>query len=81
MPVRLYYHGLCKGNPGPSAAGWAIYNEDLKHISQGKAYLGQGTNNQAEASALLLAIRDALAKNVQADVQIMGVSDLVIKHV
>lgn len=47
----LYTDGGSRGNPGPSATGFAIY-DDNNLIEKGGVYLGVTTNNQAEYQAL-----------------------------
>ena len=49
--VQLWTDGACTGNPGPSGAGVLYrYGEDERVVSE---YLGQGTNNIAELTAIL----------------------------
>ena len=52
--VALYADGACTGNPGPAGAGAVLlYKGHRKEISQ---YLGLGTNNIAELTAILLGL-------------------------
>jgi ribonuclease HI len=48
MHLILYSDGGSRGNPGPSAFGYVIYNLDRKQIANGGKYLGKSTNNIAE---------------------------------
>ena len=57
----IYADGGSRGNPGPSAAGFVIYNSKNKIIFKGGNYLGITTNNQAEYQAVKLAIEKALS--------------------
>jgi mutator protein MutT len=51
--VKLYTDGGSRGNPGPSALGYVIYNSiDDSIIKDGSKYLGITTNNQAEYQAV-----------------------------
>ena len=50
---RLYVDGACRGNPGPSAAGVVIEDEDGDVLLERGFFFGPGTNNTAEYRALL----------------------------
>ena len=50
--VKLYTDGGSRGNPGPSAIGYAILEINDKLIKKESKYLGITTNNQAEYQAL-----------------------------
>ena len=66
--VKVFADGGSRGNPGPSASGFVILDmEDNVLVDQG-VYLGVTTNNQAEYTALKLALEECLkhgAKEVQ----------------
>lgn len=50
--VTLYCDGACRGNPGPGSYGFVVFSG--QHIlAEGKARLGNLTNNVAEYQALL----------------------------
>ncbi len=51
----VYTDGACLGNPGPSAAGAVVALADGRSAERAR-FLGQGTNQRAELSALLLAL-------------------------
>jgi ribonuclease HI len=56
--VKLFTDGGSRGNPGPSASGYVILDmEDNILLSKG-VYLGVTTNNQAEYTALKLALEE-----------------------
>lgn len=56
--VKVFADGGSRGNPGPSASGFAILDmEDNVLVDQG-VYLGVTTNNQAEYTALKLALEE-----------------------
>jgi len=57
--VVTFTDGGARGNPGPSALGVAIYDEAGKLISKHGEYLGEQTNNYAEYSALIYALKEA----------------------
>ncbi|HEY1645525.1 MAG TPA: 4a-hydroxytetrahydrobiopterin dehydratase [Candidatus Saccharimonadales bacterium] len=58
--LTLYSDGGSRGNPGPSASGYVIMDESGKVIVDKGVYLGITTNNQAEYTALKLALEDCL---------------------
>jgi ribonuclease HI len=57
--AKLYTDGGSRGNPGPSASGFAILDMDGKVIVKEGVYLGVTTNNQAEYQALRLGLEQA----------------------
>ncbi|MBP7807356.1 ribonuclease HI family protein [Candidatus Saccharibacteria bacterium] len=57
--VSIYGDGGSRGNPGPSAAGWVIYDMDGNILKSDGHYMGITTNNQAEYTALKLGLLDA----------------------
>ena len=56
----VYTDGGSRGNPGPSATGYVIYDSANSLIESGGSYLGVTTNNQAEYHALLEAAKQCL---------------------
>lgn len=54
--IKVYCDGGSRGNPGPSAAGVVFLTPDDKIIDKFCKFLGHGTNNQAEYSAVELAL-------------------------
>lgn len=50
--LKLYTDGGSRGNPGPSALGYVIYDLEEKVVKKGSKYLGITTNNQAEYQAV-----------------------------
>lgn len=55
----IYTDGGSRGNPGPSAAAYLIYDQAGKRLESGGEYIGIATNNQAEYTAVLLALKAA----------------------
>ena len=62
--VKLYTDGGSRGNPGPSASGYVILDENDKILEDRGVYLGITTNNQAEYTALKLGLEGALKLQV-----------------
>ena len=56
MFISIYTDGGSRGNPGVSGVGVVVYSDD-KIIFQLSQYLGIKTNNEAEYTALLLALK------------------------
>jgi ribonuclease HI len=63
--VKVFGDGGSRGNPGPSASGFVILDmEDTVLVDKG-VYLGVTTNNQAEYTALKLALEECLKMGVK----------------
>ena len=60
----VYTDGACRGNPGPSGAGWVICTPQGKPVGQGCAYLGRRTNNEAEYLAAAMGLTAAISLGV-----------------
>ncbi len=58
--LKLFTDGGSRGNPGPSASGFVLYDEQDIVVYAGGEYLGITTNNQAEYQAVRLGIKKAL---------------------
>lgn len=77
--VITYTDGGARGNPGPAAAGIAIYQPDGTLIAKHGTFLGEQTNNYAEYHALIFALKEAKklgAKKVTARMD----SELIVKQ-
>jgi ribonuclease HI len=61
----VYSDGGSRGNPGPSAAGYVIFNTNDEVLAQGGVYLGITTNNLAEYQGLLLGLEKALSLDMR----------------
>jgi ribonuclease HI len=59
VEAKLYADGGSRGNPGPSATGFAITDVDGNIVVKKGTYLGVTTNNQAEYRALLYVLEEA----------------------
>ena len=75
MKLSAYIEGGSRGNPGE--AGIGVYFPGVVRISE---YLGQGTNNYAEYSALVTALRFAVFTRCE-ELQIYADSELVVKQI
>ena len=77
--AKLYADGGSRGNPGPSASGFAILGDGDKVVVKKGVYLGVTTNNQAEYQALKLGIEEALRMGIR-ELQVYMDSLLVINQ-
>jgi ribonuclease HI len=57
--IKVFADGGSRGNPGPSACGYILTDENDKVLVDKGVYLGVTTNNQAEYQALKLALEEA----------------------
>lgn len=82
MDVHLLkFDGGSRGNPGPSGAGFVLYNcADDEEVQRGNAFLGRTTSNVAEYTALIGGLRAALSLGVRR-LKVRGDSQLVINQV
>jgi ribonuclease HI len=49
--------GGSRGNPGPAGIGVVFYDENEKEIHSYNKFIGSGTNNEAEYSAIIEALK------------------------
>ena len=75
MKLKAYIDGGSRGNPGD--AGIGVYFPGTVRIAE---YLGAGTNNFAEYSALLTALRFAVFSRCE-ELEVFADSELVVKQI
>jgi ribonuclease HI len=63
--IKMYADGGSRGNPGPSASGFVLYDMQDKPLVDKGVYLGITTNNQAEYTALKLGLEEAKSMGVR----------------
>ena len=73
--MKVYIDGGSRGNPGP--AGIGVHFPGLARIAE---YLGTQTNNFAEYSALVLALKFAVAQRSDT-LKVYSDSELVVKQI
>ena len=61
MKLVIYTDGASRGNPGPASYGFTISDENGKLLHQEGKYIGITTNNVAEYTAVLEALKNALS--------------------
>ncbi len=79
VEAKMYADGGSRGNPGPSASGFAILNLDDQIVVKEGVYLGVTTNNQAEYQALRLGLEQARRMGIQ-EIQVYMDSLLVVNQ-
>lgn len=77
--VKLYADGGSRGNPGPSASGFVLFDQANKVLVDKGVFLGITTNNQAEYTALKLGLEEARALGAQ-QVEVFMDSMLVVNQ-
>jgi len=83
MKLIIFTDGASRGNPGHASYGFTISDENRKLLYEEGKYIGIATNNVAEYTAVLEAlkyIKDKLAKNHQLSIELYADSKLVIEQ-
>ncbi len=77
--LEIYVDGASRGNPGPAA--WAyIFVNDGDIIDQKSEYIGRNTNNTAEYSAIINALKNAEDKS-RWTIKVYSDSQLAIRQI
>lgn len=84
----LQFDGASEPNPGPSGSAYVLYSppkvkgDELVRevIQEGYTYTSHATNNEAEYTALILGLEEALKLGIET-IRIEGDSNLVIQQV
>lgn len=79
MKLITHTDGGARGNPGPAATGIVITNENGQTLSAYGEYLGKQTNNYAEYSALISALKTARSLGAT-EVDCVLDSELIVKQ-
>ncbi|AQT67554.1 Phosphoribosylglycinamide formyltransferase [Anaerohalosphaera lusitana] len=77
--ITIYTDGGSRGNPGPGGSGYALYDSEGNLILGRGVYLGKTTNNVAEYTGMLEALRTASEMNFE-NVQVFTDSELMTKQ-
>jgi len=78
--VIICADGASLGNPGPSAIGATIKDEQGKLIARISQRIGRATNNQAEYRAIIAALEEAARLGAK-QVDISSDSQLVVRQI
>jgi len=75
----IYVDGASRGNPGEASYGFVILDSDSNVIYQEGKYIGHATNNVAEYTALLSALKFAIERKIMS-VEIRADSQLLVRQ-
>lgn len=83
VKLIVYTDGASRGNPGPASYGFTIADKEGKLLHEVGEYIGINTNNVAEYSGVLEAlklIREKYKKHLPIQVQLFADSKLVAEQ-
>ena len=83
MPTKkaiIWIDGASQGNPGPAAIGAVIRDEQGKIHSLLSERIGETTNNRAEYTALITALKKALSLGVRY-AEVKSDSELLVRQI
>ena len=78
--VVVHSDGASRGNPGPAAIAYAIFDERGSLLEEGAKCVGRRTNNEAEYEALLWAMERA-RRHMPRTARFRCDSELVVRQV
>ncbi len=79
MKLKIYSDGGARGNPGPAALGYVIYDSQNKIIFKKGECIGKKTNNEAEYAGIIAALEKALTLK-GTEIECFLDSELVVKQ-
>jgi ribonuclease HI len=85
MKLIIYTDGGARGNPGPAAIGVVVCDEKGAVVNKYFEYLGKATNNVAEYSAIVFALKKIKAsygkeKIKKMEIEVRSDSELVVRQ-
>lgn len=82
MELIIYTDGASRGNPGPASYGFTISDENEELLYQEGEYIGTATNNVAEYTAVLEALRYVQKKygSENLEIELYADSKLVVEQ-
>ena len=78
--LSVYTDGAARGNPGPAAIGYAMYDSDGRIVDKDSKAVGRRTNNQAEYEAFVWAL-ERVVKMGAKEAMFYSDSELLVKQV
>jgi len=78
--LSVYTDGAARGNPGPAAIGYAMYDADGRIVDKDSKAVGVRTNNQAEYEAFVWALERIVKMGVK-EAMFYSDSELLVKQV
>jgi len=79
MRLKIFIDGSARGNPGPGSCAAIIKDASGKTLKESGLHLGSCTNDFAEYSALMLALRESSRLGGEA-LQIFSDSELLVRQ-
>lgn len=80
MKLVINCDGGARSNPGPAASAFVVFDVSGQVVYQTGKYLGDGTNNQAEYEAVLMAVNWLGQNYPRAEVEFLLDSQLVVNQ-
>ena len=77
--IKVFCDGGARGNPGPAAVGVVAYDNDKKIFEISKT-IGVATNNVAEYSAVIDALKKLIELDTRTEINFNLDSELVVKQ-
>lgn len=74
-PLTIYTDGGARGNPGPAACAYLVYQTPPAVLLQGGKFLGVKTNNEAEYAGVLAALEALSGLNLPPQTGVSFYSD------
>jgi ribonuclease HI len=81
QPFTLHTDGGSRGNPGPAAIGYILFNADRSIVVEFGQTIGETTNNQAEYQAIVAGLKAAINLPVQGHLTCKLDSQLVVRQI
>lgn len=77
----VYTDGGSRGNPGPAAYGFVVYDDTGALLLEHSEYIGHTTNNQAEYQGIVAAMETLKAKGWKGVISCKLDSELVVRQI
>lgn len=78
--LEVYTDGASRGNPGPAAIGYTVYDGDGRVVDKDSKVVGVRTNNQAEYEAFVWAL-ERIVKMGATEARFYSDSELLVRQV
>lgn len=78
--LKVYVDGASRGNPGDAGIGIVMLDENGNVIKEMSDYIGQTTNNIAEYTALVTALKEAIEVGCE-EIEVFSDSELMVKQI
>jgi ribonuclease HI len=79
--MTIYVDGGARGNPGPAAIGFVVYDATRNEKYRFGSSIGVQTNNFAEYSALIEALTYLHSQNIDTKTTIYSDSELIVRQI